>query len=230
MGMARRKRHAGAGATVVGYLRVSTDEQADSGAGLAAQRIAIEREADRRGWQLLSVEVDAGASGKSLNGRPALATALAAVRRGDADVLLVAKLDRLSRSLLDFAALMAQSKAEGWALVALDLGVDTSTPSGEFMAGVMASAAQWERRIIGQRTKDALAARRAQGVRLGNARTIPPKVLKRIVRERGAGKSLPAIARGLTADGVPTARGGAVWSHSTVQYVLDSLERERHSS
>src|SRR6202051_2945002 len=84
-------------------------------------------------------------SGKSLD-RPGLAAALAAVEAGEAAGIVVAKLDRLSRSLKDFADLMARAQASGWNLVALDLGVDLSTPSGEFMAGVMASAAQWERR------------------------------------------------------------------------------------
>ena len=90
---------------VVGYVRVSTAEQADSGAGLEAQRTAIMAEATRRDWQLLTIYEDAGASGKSLN-RPGLADALAAVEDGDASAVIVAKLDRLSRSLLDFAGLM----------------------------------------------------------------------------------------------------------------------------
>jgi Resolvase, N terminal domain len=67
-----------------------------------------------------------------------------------------AKLDRLSRSLLDFASLMEDARREGWALVILDLGIDTTTPSGEMIANVMATFAQFERRLIGQRTKDAL--------------------------------------------------------------------------
>jgi DNA invertase Pin-like site-specific DNA recombinase len=217
-----RVRSTGEGARAVGYLRVSTDEQADSGAGLAAQRAAIEAEAARRGWMLIEVEVDAGASGKSMAGRPALARALGAVSSGAADVLLVAKLDRLSRSLLDFASLMARSQAEGWALVALDLGVDTSTPAGEFMASVMASAAQWERRIIGQRTRDALAAKQAQGVRLGRPPAIPAAVVQDMRRYRSGGASIRAIAQRLTADGVPTVSGGSVWSPSTVQRVLAS--------
>ena len=150
---------------MVGYVRVSTDEQADSGLGLAAQRAAVASEAERRGWTLVEVYEDAQ-SGKSLD-RPGLAEALAAVEEGRAAGILVAKLDRLSRSLRDFADLMSRARSKGWNLVALDLGVDLSTPAGEFMANVMASAAQWERRIIGQRTKDALAAKRAQGVKLG---------------------------------------------------------------
>ncbi len=205
---------------MVAYLRVSTFDQAESGAGLAAQRAQVEAEAVRRGWVLVAVEVDAGASGKSMTGRPALAAALDAVTTGTADVLLVAKLDRLSRSLLDFASLMGRSQSEGWSVVALDLGVDTSTPAGEFMASVMASAAQWERRIIGQRTRDALAARKAAGVVLGGPRSIPEAVAERIYAERAAGKGLRVIAEGLTTAGVPTARGGGAWSTSTVQRVL----------
>ncbi len=208
------------------YLRVSTDEQADSGAGLTAQQSAVEAEAARRGWVLVAVEVDAGASGKSMTGRPALATALDAVTADEADVLLVAKLDRLSRSLLDFASLMARSQAEGWSLVALDLGVDTSTPAGEFMASVMASAAQWERRIIGQRTRDALAVKQQQGVRLGRPRLIPDEVALAIRRHRASGLSVRAIAARLTADGIATANGGTRWSASSVQRVLESAAHQ----
>lgn len=208
------------GAKAVAYLRVSTDEQADSGAGLAAQRTAVEAEAARRGWTLVAVEVDAGASGKSIAGRPALAAALRIVASGEAEVLLVAKLDRLSRSLLDFANLMARSQKEKWALVALDLGVDTSTPAGEFMAAILASAAQWERRIIGQRTRDALAVKREQGVRLGRPTQIPPSVAATIADYHSAGLSLRAIADRLTVDGVPTVNGGARWSSSSIQRAL----------
>jgi DNA invertase Pin-like site-specific DNA recombinase len=86
--------------SVVGYIRVSTAEQADSGAGLEAQRAAITAEAERRGWQLVHVFEDAGASGKSLSGRQGLQEALQAVEEGQAQALVVAKLDRLSRSLL----------------------------------------------------------------------------------------------------------------------------------
>src|SRR5450756_2277690 len=90
----------------VGYRRVSTTEQADSGAGLAAQKTIIEAEAARRGWDLVEVHTDEAMSGKSLVGRAALEAAIEAVESGRAGVLVVAKLDRLSRSLLDFASLM----------------------------------------------------------------------------------------------------------------------------
>ena len=90
---------------VAAYVRVSTSEQADSGAGLLAQRAAIDAEGERRGWDIRLFE-DAGASGKSLSGRPGLLAALEVVEQGEASALVVAKLDRLSRSLLDFASLM----------------------------------------------------------------------------------------------------------------------------
>src|SRR3954471_14904836 len=92
--------------TVVGYIRVSTDEQAESGAGLAAQRAAIITECTRRGWTLIETFEDAGASGKALDGRPQLAAALHAVETGQAATLVVAKLDRLSRSVQDAAGLL----------------------------------------------------------------------------------------------------------------------------
>jgi DNA invertase Pin-like site-specific DNA recombinase len=213
--------------SVVGYIRVSTDEQADSGLGLEAQRFAIEAECRRRGWVLAEVYEDAGASGKSLTGRPALQEALDAVRSHEASALVVAKLDRLSRSLLDFAALMEDARKGQWSLVILDLGVDTTTPSGEMIANVMATFAQFERRLIGQRTKDALAVKKKQGVKLGRPRSLGDDVVERIRSERVGGKSLRAIASGLNDDDVPTGHGGAAWHASTVRALLQADESSR---
>ncbi len=205
----------------IGYLRCSTEEQADSRAGLDAQRAAILAEGQRRCWaetELTFVE-DAGYSGKDLR-RPGIEAALDALRHHRADTLVVSKLDRLSRSLVDFAGLMAQASRERWALVALDLSVDTATPAGEAMAAMLATFAQFERRLIGQRTKEALAVRRQQGVRLGRPRAVPADVVERIAAERSAGMTLRAIADGLNRDSVPTAMGGRKWWVATVQGVL----------
>jgi DNA invertase Pin-like site-specific DNA recombinase len=207
---------------MVAYVRVSTNEQLDSGLGLAAQRAAVVAEAERRGWTLVAIHEDAQ-SAKSLD-RPGLLAALTAVETGEAAGVVVSKLDRLSRSLKDFADLMARAQSRGWNLVALDLGVDLSTASGEFLANVLASAAQWERRIIGQRTRDALAERRAQGVKLGRPRTLPHSVVQRIVASRNDGEGWTVIARQLNAEGVPTAHGGARWHPSTVRAVALSNE------
>jgi len=206
---------------VIGYTRVSTEEQSQSGAGLASQRAAILAECQRRDWDLVEVLEDAGYSGKDLR-RPAVQEAMAALASGGADALVVAKLDRLSRSMLDFAALMAQAQKQRWGLIALDCNVDTTTPAGEAMAHVLATFAQFERRIISQRTKDALAIKRAQGVRLGRPRQLPDTIIGRIVQQREAGRTLSAIAEDLNDEGVPTAQGGAQWWPSTVRAVLRS--------
>src|SRR3954470_9704778 len=168
---------------VLGYVRVSTDEQSSSGAGLEAQRRAIIAECERRGWHLVEVIEDAGFSAKDLR-RPGVQEALRVLNAGDASALVVAKLDRLSRSMIDFTALMGRAQKQGGALVALDCAVDTTTPAGEAMANVLATFAQFERRLIGQRTREALAAKRASGVRLGRPRTVPDDVVARIARER----------------------------------------------
>lgn len=204
---------------VIGYTRVSLQEQADSGAGLAAQRKAIRDACQARGYDLLEILEDAGWSGKDLE-RPGIAQALERLDAGQADALMVAKLDRLSRSLLDFAQIMATARAKRWTIVALDLGVDTSTPAGEMMANVLATFAQFERRLIGQRTKDAMAEKKAAGVHVGRPRTLSQEVVDRIVKERQAGMTLQAICDRLAADGVATPRGGKQWYPSTVQGVI----------
>jgi len=205
---------------VIAYARVSTDEQAATGAGLAAQRDAIAEEAVRRGWDIAAIHEDGGASGRSLDGRPGLSAALRSVAGGEAEALVVAKLDRLSRSLIDFAVLLDRARREGWAVIALDLGVDTTTPAGELMANVMAAVAQWERRAIGERTRAALAVRRREGVRLGRPRAVPPEIRARVVAERAAGQTFRRIAAGLDADAIPTARGGKRWRPETIRRLV----------
>ena len=206
---------------VIGYLRVSTDEQAVSGLGLGDQRATISAEAARREWADIEFLSDEGFSAKNLS-RPAIATALEMLRAGQASVLVVSKLDRLSRSLLDFATLMDRARREGWELVVLDLAIDTTVPSGQLMANVMAAFAEYERQLIGARTSAALQQLKAQGRRLGRPRTLPAEVTERIVTARADGCTLASIADGLNRDGVPTARGGARWYPSSVRAVLTS--------
>ena len=209
---------------VLGYVRVSTDEQADSRAGIEAQRRAIIAECDRRGWTLVEVIEDAGYSAKDLR-RPGIQHALEELKTRRASALVVAKLDRLSRSMLDFAGIMQTAQRQGWALVALDLGVDTSTPSGEMMANVLATFSQFERRLISQRTKEALAVKRSQGVKLGRKPALDPKVRTRIRRLRSRGWSFAKIAEKLNAEGVATAHGGAQWHPSSVRTAIHALRR-----
>ena len=206
---------------VVGYLRVSTEEQADSGAGLAVQEAAIRAECQRRELPLLALHTDAGVSGKSLV-RPALTAALEDLDARHGDVLMVAKLDRLTRSVHDASGLMQRSEKSGWGLVALDAPVDTTTPAGRAMAQILSVFAELERRLIGERTKAALAVKKSQGVVLGRPRTLPDKVVERIVRERAKGRTWTAIADGLNADRVATAQGGLRWYPATVRSVAMS--------
>lgn len=207
------------------YVRVSTDEQAASGAGLEAQRAAITAEADRRGWTVVAWHSDEGISGgKGVEHRPGLAAAIDAIERGEAAGLLAAKLDRVSRSVLDTAALMEQARRGGWELVTCDLAIDTSTPAGEATASMMAVFSQLERRLISQRTREALAVKRAQGVRLGRPSVVPRDVVERIVEAKASGYSLRTIAAALTEERVPTAQGGLKWHASTVKAVLDGQD------
>lgn len=198
---------------VIGYTRVSTDEQGRSGLGLAAQRRALEDQALAKGWEVTWMS-DEGASGKNL-ARPALQRALAALKAGEAEALVVAKLDRLSRSMQDFTNLLQTAMKQKWALVALDVGMDTTTPSGELVAHVMASVAHWERRVISDRTSAALAAARERGVQLGRPRSLPATSEARLHELRAEGLTLAATAEALNAEGVPTAHGGR-WHASTV--------------
>src|SRR5581483_3445214 len=106
----------------------------------------------------------------------------------------------LSRSVIDFARVLEEARKRGFNVVALDLGLDLSTPQGELVANVLASVAQWERRIIGQRTREALAVKKRQGVAIGRPPTLPASVVKRIKRQRKAGKTYAAIAHALNRD------------------------------
>lgn len=195
-----------------------------SGAGLAAQRTAILTECKRKGWEVVDVIEDRGYSAKDLK-RPGVQAALQALCRGEADALCVAKLDRLSRSMLDFTAIMAQAQKQSWGLVALDCQVDTTTPAGEAMANILATFAQFERKLISQRTREALAIKKAQGVSLGRPRQVAPTTVKRIQRERKRGLTLQAIADQLTDAGVATAQGGKRWYPSTIRAVLAATRR-----
>lgn len=205
--------------SAVGYVRVSTAEQAASGAGLGAQRAAITSECERRGWSLAAIHEDAGASGGTMRKRPALAEALTQVEAKPERVLVVAKLDRLSRSIVDFATLMQRARKRGWRIVVLDFGVDTTTPNGELVANVLVSVAQWERRMIGLRTKEALAVKKSQGVRLGRPPSVPSDLVERIRALRTDGLTYAAIASRLNEEGVPTGQGGKRWWPSTVRAI-----------
>jgi DNA invertase Pin-like site-specific DNA recombinase len=202
------------------YTRVSTDEQAE-GYSLEAQRARLHVEAERRGWPEPLLIEDPGQSGRSLN-RPGMQRALEMIAAGEADVLAAVKLDRLSRDLADWIELLKRADREGWALVALDLGVDTGTPIGRACAHIMAVFAQLVRELIAENTREGLAVARRKGKQLGRPSRLTPEIRERIAWERHTErKSLRAIAADLNRDQVPTGHGGTAWRASSVRAVLD---------
>lgn len=203
---------------VIGYVRVSTDRQADRGISLSAQKAAIESECLRNGWELIEIIEDGGQSGKSLK-RPGLQKALSMLAERKANVLMAAKLDRLSRSVSDVCQLGDMARHYNWNLSVLDARIDTTTPHGRAQLSMMATFAQLERELISARVKDAWAHKKAQGAKLGKPE-IDDSTAAKIVALRDRGLSMAKIADTLNIEGVETARQGAKWYASTVRVVL----------
>lgn len=205
---------------LIAYTRVSTVEQGESGLGLEAQRAQIEAAATARGAIVVGWFEDVQSGGDTE--RPGLRDALNALDR--ADGLIAAKLDRLSRGVVHTGQIMAELNGRRKTLIVLDLGVDTSTPMGEFFAFVTAAYAQLERRMIGERTKAALAAKAARGEQVGRAPEISQHLEDTILEMRETGLSFAEICDWLKQ--YPTARGGA-WSTSTIHAAAMRALRRR---
>jgi len=203
------------------YARVSTGRQAESGLSLDHQRKVTTAHVERKGWDLTAHLTDEGRSGRKAQNRDGLQTALAMLAAGEADVLVVAKLDRLARSVIDFARLMQTADEEGWDIVLLDLDVDTSTAAGRLMVRIFAACAEFESDVISERVTVTHAERKARGLRHGRPE-LPEPVRQRIATERSEGRTLNAIAEDLNAEGIATARGGR-WHASTVSHVVKSV-------
>ena len=225
---------------VVGYVRVSHEEQARHGVSLEVQRSKLMAYAQAMDLDLVEVFSDEGASAKNLK-RPGIQAALAAMHEGRADGLLVCKLDRLTRSLMDLHKLLASHFGEkaGKSLISLGESIDTRSASGRMLINLLMTVAEWEREIIGERTRDALQFRKRQGVQLGrpaygwSRSALVDPVTERLIVERrkdedaiaseiraarAAGKTYQAIADRLTARNVPTKRGGQ-WSNKVVRSI-----------
>lgn len=212
---------------VVGYLRCSTDEQRLSGAGLDAQRAAITSYSCERGWELHAVYADEAVSGSVApddrwGWQQALADLADRPRRTPPGVLIVARIDRLARKASDLLKLRDAAEQGGWALASADGSVDLTTPHGRAMFTTQGAFAELERDLIRQRTREALAARKAAGVRLGRPRQMPAATAARVLALRAQGLTLAAVAEQLTAEGVPTVRGGSRWYSSSVHSTLAS--------
>lgn len=212
---------------VILYRRVSTNEQ---GLGLAAQRERLLAEAERRGWGSWDEVTDEDVSGSvAAEDRPSLGPVLASLRQGD--VLCVTKLDRLSRSVLDFSRMLSASERFGWNLVCLDPGIDTTTPNGKLIANVLMGVSQWERETISLRIREGLAQSTKRKGRKpglpavggGKPVALPGAVVEVVSDLRKQGLSPRMIAERLNAYGFESARSGR-WHRGSVRRLLDRLD------
>lgn len=216
------------------YTRVSTTDQAESGAGLAAQSASCAAYAAKAGINVIGTFTDAAISGAAgIEDRPGLMAAVAGLRRGD--VLLIAKRDRLGRDQMAVLMIEKAVSRKGATIVSAD-GMGNGDDAGSiFMRQVIDAAAVYERNLIKARTKSALAAKRKAGERVGEVpfgwtldaagRLVEDadeqNVLAKIMACRAAGMSLRKIAAILTGAGCVTKKGNAAWSHSAVQSILE---------
>ena len=152
----------------IGYVRVSTEDQAENGVSLAAQEERVRAYCTAKGWEVLDVVVAAGQSAATLD-RPGLQSILS--QRDKTAAVVVLKLDRLTRSVVDLHALLAWFTRNEIALVAVEESLDTTTAAGRLMLNILTSVSQWEREAIGERTKMALRHLKANGRRYCN---LPP--------------------------------------------------------
>lgn len=224
----------------LGYARVSTDGQAESGLGLDAQETRVRAFAAAYGHDLAALIIDAGQSAKSL-ARPGVRELIDQVRAGKVARVIVAKLDRLTRSTRDLQNLLELFEQHRVALVSVAETLDTETAAGRLVLNVMAAVASWEREAIAERTREALAAKRSKGERTG---TVPyghcvgsqgakllaeageQRVLARVHELREAGAPLVRIAEALNREGFTTRTGNA-WKYQHVQQLVTPADVRR---
>ena len=226
---------------LVGYVRVSTEQQASDGVSMAAQREKIEQFARLYDYDLIGIVEDAGASAKTLN-RDGLSEALAMLESGEAGALIVAKLDRLTRSVKDLGELL-ESHFTRFALVSVGEQIDTSTAAGRLVLNVLMSVAQWEREAIGERTKTALQHKKAQGQRVGaipygyalnadgvtlEADAAEQEVIQAVLKYRAAGLGFRLICQRLESDGFKARSGGGFFPQ-TVSRIIDADAQRQHA-
>ena len=214
----------------IGYIRVSTEQQADEGVSLAAQKAKIAAWCEVNDYALAEVYVDAGISGKSMDKRQGLRDALAAVKKGG--VLVVYSLSRLARSTKDTLAISEQLDKAGADLVSLSEKIDTTGAAGKMMFRMLAVLAEFERDVIAERTKSAMNHKKSVGDVYsptpfgfeaidGKLQQVESEavVVSEILAMRNQGTTLSAIADSLNNRGIEGKRGGK-WFPSTVRYLI----------
>jgi DNA invertase Pin-like site-specific DNA recombinase len=217
----------------IGYVRVSTDKQAERGISLEAQAEKIRAMSVVQCAELVDTIVESGESAKSLN-RPGMAKLLGMVDKCKVQAVIVAKLDRLTRSVKDLCELLERFERRGVALISVAESLDTGSAAGRLVLNIMAAVSQWEREAIGERTRDALRHKRTNGERVGNIRFgyrlcadrrhVEPDpgeqaVLAEIHNLRRSGQTLRGIAATLNHRALRTRRGSA-WRLEHVARIL----------
>jgi DNA invertase Pin-like site-specific DNA recombinase len=217
----------------IGYVRVSTEKQADFGVSLEAQAEKVRAMSVVQGAELIDVIIDAGESAKSLN-RPGMARLMSVVDSGAVDTVIIAKLDRLTRSVADLAELLKRFERRGVSLVSVADSLDTRSAAGRLVLNIMVSVSQWEREAIGERTRDAMKHKRSNRERVGTIlfgfqlsidgvhleeNPAEQAILSRVRELKAAGHSTRRIADELNRQGFTTRRGTA-WRF---QYVAETL-------
>ena len=214
----------------IGYIRVSTEQQADEGVSLVSQRTKIETWCRLNDYELVAIYEDAGISGKTISKRPQLQTALTEIKKGMA--LVVHNLSRLGRSTKNCIEIADLLKNKGSDLVSLTEKIDTSTAIGEFFFTLIAALGQMERKVIGERTKAALAHKKAIGEKYapvpfgykeidGRLKLVQEEIeiVTEIISRRKSGNTLQSIAQALNEQGVIGKQGGK-WYASSVRCIL----------
>jgi site-specific DNA recombinase len=217
----------------IGYVRVSTDQQADRGVSLQAQTERVRAMATVQGAELVDIEVDGGESAKSMK-RPGLQRILAMVEAGAVQAVIVAKLDRLTRSVKDMCSLLELFEKRKVALISVAESLDTGSAAGRLVITIMGAVSQWEREAIGERTREALRHKGSKRERVGNIGyglrlaadgvhveecPLEQAALAEIRRLRNEGRSMRGIAMALNTRGYRTRRGSD-WRLESVARVL----------
>jgi site-specific DNA recombinase len=220
----------------IGYIRVSTSDQADSGLSLQYQESKIRAYAEAMDITLVDVVADAGYSAKSMN-RPAMQGIITQIKNRSVDAIVILKLDRLTRSVKDLGAIVELIEKNNVALVSVQDSINTSTAAGRLILNVLGSVSQWEREANGERVKAALSVKKGAGERVG---TIPygfnlaadgvtlienadeQRALKIIRKLRAEGLSLRKIGAELDKRGIATKKGGN-WQAATIKNLCQQV-------
>ena len=226
---------------VIGYVRVSTEDQAENGISLEEQRSRIRAYAAAHGLRVVRVASDNGVSGKTTSNRSGLLSALESLSDGDAVGLVVCKLDRLSRTTTDLLGLVEKANRDGWQLHSIEEHLDTRSSHGRFVVGILSLLAQMEREQAAERTRAALGELRRQGKRISGKApfgycfdgdlVVPEpdeqRILARILELRAEGLGARRIARALNDAWIKNPRTRRWWTHGTVGDLLKTAANRR---